>query len=328
MKLKTLLLGSVAAMIAVSGAPAADSVVAEPEPIDYVKVCDMYGSGFFYIPGTETCLEISGSMRVQYEHARLDTSSVGSFGYRTRVKFDARNETDYGTLHSSIRLEGESHNNILVDSAIMTLSNGSGSLSAGYGDDFFTTNTEFGYPGNMVDGLYEYNQTAYMQYTYAVNGFSATAGIQGDDGDSDDVLFDSYVGASYSGSWGRVAATIINDGRESTFDGDVAYSLFASLQGIENLRVDGWYQSAGDEANNYVDGGEWQWGIGARYKVVDNFSVGGGYSDSDTSGNQYTIGFEWQPITNVSVEVDYHNQSLPSDRGDSDGYLFRISRSF
>jgi len=26
------------------------------EPVDYVRVCDAYGSGFFYIPGTETCL--------------------------------------------------------------------------------------------------------------------------------------------------------------------------------------------------------------------------------------------------------------------------------
>ena len=52
MKLKTLLLGSAATLIAVSGAQAADAVVAEPEPVDYVKVCDMYGAGFFYIPGT------------------------------------------------------------------------------------------------------------------------------------------------------------------------------------------------------------------------------------------------------------------------------------
>jgi len=29
-------------------------------PIEYVRICDAYGAGFFYIPGTETCLRIGG----------------------------------------------------------------------------------------------------------------------------------------------------------------------------------------------------------------------------------------------------------------------------
>ena len=61
MNIKSLLLGSAAALVAVSGARAADAVMApEPEPVEYVRVCDAYGAGFFYIPGTETCLAISG----------------------------------------------------------------------------------------------------------------------------------------------------------------------------------------------------------------------------------------------------------------------------
>ena len=61
MKIKSLILGSAAALLAVSGARAADAVMApEPEPVDYVRVCDAYGAGFFYIPGTQTCLSING----------------------------------------------------------------------------------------------------------------------------------------------------------------------------------------------------------------------------------------------------------------------------
>ncbi|WP_201026394.1 porin, partial [Paramesorhizobium deserti] len=64
MNIKSLLLGSAAALVAVSGARAADAVViAEPEPVEYVRVCDAYGAGYFYIPGTETCLRISGYLR-------------------------------------------------------------------------------------------------------------------------------------------------------------------------------------------------------------------------------------------------------------------------
>ena len=64
MNIKSLLLGSAAALVAVSGARAADAVViAEPEPMEYVRVCDTYGVGFYYIPGTETCLKVSGYIR-------------------------------------------------------------------------------------------------------------------------------------------------------------------------------------------------------------------------------------------------------------------------
>ncbi|MBX4869589.1 porin, partial [Rhizobium leguminosarum] len=64
MNIKSLLLGSAAALAVVSGAQAADAIVAaEPEPVEYVRVCDAYGTGYFYIPGTETCLKIEGYIR-------------------------------------------------------------------------------------------------------------------------------------------------------------------------------------------------------------------------------------------------------------------------
>ncbi len=50
MNIKSLILGSAAALVGVSGAQAADAIIAEPEPVEYVRVCDAYGAGFFYIP--------------------------------------------------------------------------------------------------------------------------------------------------------------------------------------------------------------------------------------------------------------------------------------
>ena len=44
---KSLLLGSVAGLAAVAGAQAADLPVAKAAPVDYVRVCSTYGSGFF-----------------------------------------------------------------------------------------------------------------------------------------------------------------------------------------------------------------------------------------------------------------------------------------
>ncbi|RWP68253.1 porin, partial [Mesorhizobium sp.] len=75
MNIKSLLLGSAAALVAVSGARAADAVVvAEPEPAEYVRICDVYGAGYFYIPGTETCLRIGGYVRYD-----IGVGDVGTF---------------------------------------------------------------------------------------------------------------------------------------------------------------------------------------------------------------------------------------------------------
>src|SRR5271166_4052932 len=56
--LKGLLLGSAAALVSVTNAHAAEPP--PTVPIEYVRICDAYGAGFFYIPGTDTCLKVGG----------------------------------------------------------------------------------------------------------------------------------------------------------------------------------------------------------------------------------------------------------------------------
>lgn len=109
MTIKGLLIGSAAALVAVSGAKAADAIVAaEPEAVEYVRVCDAFGAGFFYIPGSETCLKASGYVRFQTNIGRdaKGTSDWNSFT-RAQVNFDARTETDLGTVRSLISLRGQ-----------------------------------------------------------------------------------------------------------------------------------------------------------------------------------------------------------------------------
>ena len=50
--LKSLLLGSAAGVVAVAGAQAADLPV-KAKPVEYVKICNLYGDGFFYLPGNQ-----------------------------------------------------------------------------------------------------------------------------------------------------------------------------------------------------------------------------------------------------------------------------------
>src|ERR1700745_221158 len=60
---KSLILGSAAGLLAMSGAQAADFPV-KAKAVEYVRICSLYGAGFFYIPGTDTCIKLGGYLRV------------------------------------------------------------------------------------------------------------------------------------------------------------------------------------------------------------------------------------------------------------------------
>ncbi len=104
---KSLLLGSAAGFAAVAGANAADLPAKKAAPVEYVRVCSSHGEGFFYIPGTETCLRVSGRVRADYVYGQPFERSVDSNGFRTRgrIQLDARTSTAYGLLRSVVRFE-------------------------------------------------------------------------------------------------------------------------------------------------------------------------------------------------------------------------------
>ncbi len=111
---KSLILGSAAGLFAMSGAQAADLPV-KAAPVEYVKICSLYGAGFFYIPGTDTCIKLGGYLRV-------DTTFNGSiydqpawngdlgqqnryrdyFAARSRMALtvDTRTATEYGVVRT------------------------------------------------------------------------------------------------------------------------------------------------------------------------------------------------------------------------------------
>ena len=145
MNIKSLLLGSAAALVAVSGARAADAIVAaEPEPMEYVRVCDAFGTGYFYIPGTETCLKIGGFLRFQTSfgpnevNGRQGWGNAGTSDWdafsRAYISLSAKSDTEYGTLTGFFAAEFNADNDtdegdsrIDVDEAYIQL----GGLKAG-----------------------------------------------------------------------------------------------------------------------------------------------------------------------------------------------------
>ena len=57
------LIGTAAGLVALGSAHGAD-MPANAKPVQYVKLCNMYGDGFYYIPGTDTCLKLGGYLRM------------------------------------------------------------------------------------------------------------------------------------------------------------------------------------------------------------------------------------------------------------------------
>jgi len=113
---KSLLLGSAAGLVAVAGAQAADLPV-KAKPVQYVKICSLYGVGFYYIPGTDMCLKIGGWVRAEYTWGASGNIGTGAFQtsninnrttnddtWRARgyITADARNQTEYGTVRGYI----------------------------------------------------------------------------------------------------------------------------------------------------------------------------------------------------------------------------------
>ena len=104
---KSLLLGSAAGLSAVVGAQAADLPVEKAAPVEYVRVCSAYGAGFFYIPGTDTCLRVGGRVRAEYLYQETFDRRESTIGFlaRGRLNVDARTQTEYGTLRAFFRYE-------------------------------------------------------------------------------------------------------------------------------------------------------------------------------------------------------------------------------
>jgi hypothetical protein len=113
---KSLLLVSAAGVVAASGAQAADLPV-KAKPVEYVKICSLYGAGFYYIPGTDICLKLGGYVRYQVNFHSGASISAGPFAstgfFNTRVTendvaqrvraimtIDTRQQTAYGTLRT------------------------------------------------------------------------------------------------------------------------------------------------------------------------------------------------------------------------------------
>ncbi|MEI9415742.1 MULTISPECIES: porin [unclassified Mesorhizobium] len=339
MNIKSLLLGSAAALIAVSGARAADAVVvAEPEPAEYVKICDVYGAGYFYIPGTETCLRIGGYVRYDigvgdhgtndgvnnvpdhmgdgnhdtyYKQARFtlktwtgQETELGTLKTYTETRFNFGNNPGDYTYNPSGNWQGHNKGTSLNFAWIQL-----GGLRVGKDESAF--DTFIGYAGNVIqDTIVPYGgfDTNVVQYYFdAGNGFSAVVSLEEGYGA---YSIDSYVphvvgGVKWTQGWGAITGVIAYDSNYEEVSGKVR--LDVNVTNELSLWVMGGYGSddnIGDSPTTGFAGGR------AMYKQWGgNWAVWGGGTykfNEKTSFNAQVSYDDWKNLgiaANIAYDV-------------------------
>ncbi|MEA2475764.1 MAG: hypothetical protein QOD11_1220 [Bradyrhizobium sp.] len=250
--------------VALEGTRAADLPV-KSKAVEYVRICSLYGAGFFYIPGTDTCIKLGGFLRVDstFNGSLYDQPAwSGDLGqgnryrdyFSTRSRFgfniDTRTATEYGVVRTfgQTSFQFAIQGNNTVNPVLFTGSPSTGTATAllnqpGEGwaavDMVFIQFAGFtfgksysayaspwnGYPGNITSYLLGGHDTV-----TGVNNIQYTAqfgnGVSGTIGLDDPVVFN------------RTAVYNLGYGLNATGNGANAYAGVHAPDVVGNIRVD------------------------------------------------------------------------------------------
>jgi hypothetical protein len=310
---KSLLLGTAAGLVGVMGAQAADLPV-KAKPVEYVKICSLYGQGFYYIPGTDTCLKIGGFIRSEWVFhgagsfaqfvsvpGGLNNRSINELTNRSRavLSFDVRSQTEYGVLRGYVRagwqwttgdsITAGSGATAYIDRAFLQFAGFTFGRAQSYFDHFITP--LYTYQTNVIGS--DTGGTGFNLWAYTAqfgNGVTGTISFEDNQGRSHSLINADVAGAL---SPANIAGATANIQAAATGVG-----LFESGQQfpdvVGNLRVDqAWgsaqvmaalhpvnalyYGSPAREINGYPDD-EWGWAVGAGLTVNLPWAKGDSFS--------------------------------------------------
>ncbi len=207
---KSLLLGSAVGIVAVAGAQAADLPSKKAAPATYVKICDAYGAGFFFIPGTDTCVKLGGRVRYDIGYApkgdyitkdgAKDLTIQDTWGQhvRARVDVESRTATGYGVVRTVAQLRLAQTTGVLNSNQSPTAAPAAADLSAydkagptlergyiqfmgftaGRANSIFANGPSLAFGANSHFPSFA-NGSPQLAYTAVLGGgFSATIGIE------------------------------------------------------------------------------------------------------------------------------------------------------
>ncbi|KPF41166.1 porin, partial [Rhizobium sp. AAP43] len=225
-------------------------------------------TGYFYIPGTETCLKIGGEVRATLNFNDDDTvldQDNWESEVRARLTFEAKNDSEVGTIGSYIRLQASqgaegSRASVGVDQAYITVGGFKVGRVVTWADDWGLAGESDDFFGNV-----RFNTAT---YTYATDAFSVGLGVDDlavVDGYSNSVGIQGFASAAFGPA--SIVVNGVYDVEES--EGGIGAVLSADL-GPGTLGIAGAWAS-GQSAYGFNS----EWNIGAAYtfKATEKLSI-------------------------------------------------------
>jgi len=300
--IKGLLLASAAGMAAVSSAQAADLPV-KAKPVEYVKVCSLYGAGFFYVPGTDTCLKIGMYLRSDHGYgaggvmappgyylstanSRFTRTDTNFYTYRARINLttDWRTQTDYGVLRAYAAIIAQQSTGDAASTGVAGILRAFiqfAGFTVGHAVSYFDffNGADYGYAPSIWGASTGVNGTDLVAYTWQLgNGWSISV-------DAEDGTGPGRTGRTLNASvaGGFTLAPGITNSREAAWTPDFAGNIrvdqawgSAQLSAAAHNLSGTYYGGAGAPiaapvTSNGHPGDEWGWAIQGGLRLTNLF---------------------------------------------------------
>jgi hypothetical protein len=321
--MKSFLLGSAAGLVAATAGQAADLPV-KAKPVEYVKICTLYGAGFYYMPGTDMCIKIGGWVRAEVSWGINGNSSTGTFGsyYGNRytnnlwtrergyITADAREQTAYGVARGYIAVGISTQNQGNENPASQTFSAYRAFVQwAGFTAGETVSFYDFYGLGALMYRSYvlptgDTSDTGWWVWAYTAQfggGFSATLSAE-ERRDSQIIGFSGAAGALGGPTTPGTNGTILGNTTNTA-----GYGGWQSPDVVANLRVDQAWGSAqvmgalhdvnagyyGTTPVTGHPGDTWGWVVGGGIKINTPFISPGDYFLGEANYTQGAVRYLW-----------------------------------
>lgn len=327
-----IVLSGIAVAMTTTVARGSDAIVAaEPETFEYVRVCDSYGKGYFFIPGSDTCIKIGGHVRQELRFGGVTGGPGGLYGgldrngdlkgdsFYNRTRFSLQTstatDTEYGPMktYTEIRMtyDNGTNKNPIMKFAVIEI----GGFRMGKDDSAFVAFP--GYAGNVIaDDLISYGvfDTQLFTYTYKdPSGLSAMASLEsGNKGEfrsfndpdnaysasaAEDYVPNIVAGLKYTQGWGDLSVVGAYDRYIHSFAGKVRATWKptseVTLFAMGGLSSD--HDDGGRESGYSAWGGMWAAWAGASWKITPDLSLNTQFSVDDFH--------EFAAVANVTYDL-------------------------
>jgi hypothetical protein len=298
--------------------------------MEYVRVCDAFGTGYFYIPGTETCLKIGGEIRATVYASENDIFDNGydndwQSEVRARLTFEAKNDSEIGTIGSYVRIQAAqdsdgSRSSVGLDQAYITVGGFKVGRSLTWADDWGLAGETDDFFGNA-----RFNT---VSYTYAADAFTVGLGVD----DLSDYHSSNEVGLEAVASATLGAATVTVNGVYDfgSEEGAIAGVLTADVGPGSFGLAAAW---ASGQSLGYDFTAEWTVVAAYTFKATDKLSITPqvaywgdvDFGTSDAWGADLLV--EYQLAAGLKASADVRYVDIDDVDSNWDGFV-RLTRSF